>query len=494
MNRYYYIFILVLTACSPQPVKQSCWQYTFNHHYGSGKTITETLHEDVLEYQSLIEQTLIYREKTLQIAKRLKANLNNGKPLSGDDSNKLNLGMVKHLKLREQLYKFVDGYECWLDTDNPLGVKQISKTDRLKGIMLSLSASLTLYDNYMLAISIFEEDKKLRRFLNERDSGYGIGKNELAKITKDYNSYKKRRRVEQTLEFYDLQVKELAVNLKDDPSFNYLQLLIEQSPSYHYHIAKTDSPLKSVGRKLKFMEAIGGDTLYQLANSGVNLFSKFFGNSVGLIETRKGKLYQQPKINKLVSQQLQAGDILLEKTPFRLTDKFIPGHWGHAAIWVGTETELRKLGIWKHEVVQQYHQQIQQGHLVIEALRPGVEMNPLKSFLNVDDLAILRNPKLSNIELANRIILALRQVGKEYDFNFNVETTDKIVCSELIYVVYTGIKWPTEKALGRFTISPDNVASKALNNGPLQLISFYHKGILVTDNPLQVMKKLVKLN
>ncbi len=487
---YSYILILVLAACSPQPVQQqACWKYTFDHYYGSGATVTESLHQDVLKYQSLIEQALTYREKTLQVAKRLKTNINSGKPLSGNDANTLNLGMVEHIKLRDRLNQFVNGYECWLDTDNPLGVKLISPANRLKGVMLSLSAALTLYDNYMLAISIFEEDKKLRRFLNESDSGYGIGKNELAKVTKDYNSYRKQRRIKQSLQFYEEQVELLATGLADDPSFNYLQLLIEQSPSYN--LAKKNSPLNIINRKLKFMEAIGGDTLYQLANSGVNLFSKFFGNSVGLIETRKGKLYQKPKITKLVSEQLRTGDILLEKTPFRLTDKFIPGHWGHAAIWVGTEPELRKLGIWEHEVVKQYHQQIQQRHLVIEALRPGVEMNLLQDFLNVDDLAILRNTNLTDKELAERVILALRQVGKEYDFNFNVETTDKIVCSELIYVVYTGIKWPTEKALGRFTISPDNVASKAFNDGPLQLITLFHKGTLVEKNPLQVMEKLI---
>lgn len=487
--KYYYIFILALAACSPQPVKQACWQYTFDRYYGSGTTVTESLHQDVLEYQSLIEQALMYREKAIQVAKRLKANISSGKPLSGNDSNTLNLGMVEHIKLRDRLNQFVNGYECWLDTDNPLEVKQISPANRLKGVMLSLSATLTLYDDYMLAISIFEEDDKLRRFLNESDSGYDIGKNELAKITKDYNSYKKQLRIKQSLQFYEEQVELLATELADDPSFNYLQLLIDQSPSYN--LTKKNSPLNIISRKLKFMEAIGGDTLYQLANSGVNLFSKFFGNSVGLIETRKGKLYQQPEITTSVSGQLRAGDILLEKTPFRLTDKFIPGHWGHAAIWVGTEAELRELGIWEHEVVKPYHQQIQQNHLVIEALRPGVEMNLLQDFLNVDDLAVLRKTTLTDTELAERIILALRQVGKEYDFNFNVETTDKIVCSELIYVVYTGIKWPTEKALGRFTISPDNVASKAFNNGPLQLILLFHEGNLVEKEPLQVMEQLL---
>ncbi len=95
-------------------------------------------------------------------------------------------------------------------------------------------------------------------------------------------------------------------------------------------------------------------------------------------------------------------------------------------------------------------------------------------------------------QLAERVILSLRQVGKEYDFNFDVETTDKIVCSELIYTVYINIDWPTGKTLGRYTISPDNVAEKTFNNGPLKLITFYHDGNLVTNNPLLQMKKLIE--
>jgi len=29
-----------------------------------------------------------------------------------------------------------------------------------------------------------------------------------------------------------------------------------------------------------------------------------------------------------------------------LTDQLIPGHWGHAAVYIGTEEELEALGIW----------------------------------------------------------------------------------------------------------------------------------------------------
>jgi hypothetical protein len=89
-----------------------------------------------------------------------------------------------------------------------------------------------------------------------------------------------------------------------------------------------------------------------LKNKGFNVTSMLFGNTVGLVELRRGKLYGRAEVLSRVSETARAGDILLEKTPFRLTDAFIPGHWGHAAIWVGSEAELRALGIWDHPAVR----------------------------------------------------------------------------------------------------------------------------------------------
>lgn len=119
---------------------------------------------------------------------------------------------------------------------------------------------------------------------------------------------------------------------------------------------------------------------------------------------------------------------------------------------------------------------------VLEALRNGVQLNSLVHFLNVDDVVVLR-PRFSG-STADRdrqqaISLAFRQLGKAYDFNFDVNTTDKIVCSELAYVSYPTLPWPTERTLGRHSISPDNVAQLAAPNGPLELVVFYHDGQLL---------------
>jgi len=454
------------------------------------EALKSSFDNEVAAYQELAEKSLAYRAATIKLASRLKEKIEQDQPLSGADLDTLNQGTVAHLRLRQELYAVAQSHESLLDESAEKLVQLgITPEARLKGVMLSLSAALVLYDNYLLAISLFEADGKLRRAANQHDSGYEIGYAELAKVTLEYNSVNNRNRVRGAIKFYESEIGKADPSFFADPQVAYLQLLISQSPSYS--MTKKVSPLSVLGRKLDFLGAATGDTVASLGNEGMNLFSMLFGNAVGLIETRTGKLYNRPAVAGALKEKLRAGDILLEKTPFRLTDKLIPGFWGHAAIWLGTETELRELGIWDDPLVVRYHEEIRQGRLVVEALRSGVELNTLEHFLNIDDLGLLRKGEMDSKELGKLVLLALRQVGKRYDFNFDVETTDRIVCSELIYQVYTGIDWPTQKALGRATISPDNVASKALDGGPLKLVEFYHDGTPVAENPLEQVALLM---
>ena len=72
------------------------------------------------------------------------------------------------------------------------------------------------------------------------------------------------------------------------------------------------------------------------------------------------------------------------------------------------------------------------------------------------------------------------------------ESAYQKLCRELDKTI-DKYKLLAEKSLGRYTISPDNVAEKTLNGGPLKLITFYHNGALVTNMPLQQMKKLIEV-
>jgi hypothetical protein len=75
-----------------------------------------------------------------------------------------------------------------------------------------------------------------------------------------------------------------------------------------------------------------------------------------------------------------------------------------------------------------------------------------------------------------------------------VETDAKIVCSEIVYVVFHDIDWPTKKAAGRYTISPDNVASKVFDENTLQVLEpilMYHDGVREKGDLIREVKDLV---
>jgi len=474
----------VLEGWEAPPAPSLCATHLQQEHSAAAQA-EQVLARELEDYQQLVEQALVYRANTIAEGRRLKRVSG---PLTGADLQLLNEGMVLHLQLRERLLQMAEQHECWLDGGAELN-RLLTPQQRLEGVMLSLSAALVLYDNYLLAITLFEEDVRLRRMLNASDSGYGIGSEILAAIGRSYNSIGNRARVRRAIRFYEEGARRHASAIDAAPRLRYLQSLIEQSASYD--MTKAFSPAYVVGRKLNFMGRVTGDQLADVAAGGVSVFSMLFGNTVGLVETRHGKLYQRADVAAAVAARLQAGDILLEKTPFRLTDALIPGHWGHAAIWIGTEAELRELGLWDHPLVAPHQEAIRAGAGVVEALRSGVELNPLAGFLNIDDLAVLRARDNDRQQRVGRILNALRQIGKGYDFNFDVETTDRIVCSELVYATYTDIGWPTTKTLGRATISPDQVAVKALPGGPLELVLLYHDGNPVTEQPAALHAQLL---
>ena len=365
--------------------------------------------------------------------------------------------------------------------------------------MLSLAAALTLYDNYLLGAVMFEQDSRLRKILNDPDMGFGLVANRLMEMTLNASSIETRHRIRKVINYFE-EEKERLSSIHEDSDFAYLQLLIESSPAYNY--VKKTRVKEIAAKKIFTLERGTSDLLHEASKDGIDLLSRLFGNTIGLYESRKGKLYGNQEAKKNIQSKLQPLDILLEKTPFRLTDKLIPGHFGHVAIWTGTTAELAELGVWGDNYVKPYSALIENEadptskdeNQIIEALRSGVQLSKLDDFMNIDDLAILRpvfNDGNKNQLNRQALTMAFRQIGKKYDFNFDVNTTDKIVCSELAYVSYPTIDWPTEKTFGRYSISPDHVAKLAWNDVPLKLVLFYHDGKLVPEE--EQLDRLIEL-
>lgn len=440
----------------------------------------------VAGYQALVEESLSLRARAIDFLERLNTREGRNNTLSGAQLQQLNDGAARLLAQRQALLETAVRYECWLNVPVPADTG-LARTQAV-GVAMSLSAALVLYDNYLAAVGLYNTNPTLRQHINRGDKGFAIPEGELRKASLSFNSSINRSRVRRAMNWMAQNGSVLQVSPTQEE--RYLLALIEQSPSAN--IVRHRGPVNYVGSWLGFFTNLSIDSLSRLKDEGVNLSSMLFGNAVGLVETRRGKLYGQPELTQHIQTQLRAGDILLEKTPFRLTDSFIPGHWGHVAVWVGNEAELRALGIWDHPVVRPYQSEIRAGRGVVEALRSGVKMNSLAHFLNVDDMAALRHGSLPDARRAEVIVQTLRQVGKAYDFNFDVESTDRIVCSELVYHAYGDIRWPVARHLGRATISPDNVAVEATGKGPFGVVALYHDGEVVKGDLRGKMSDLVQ--
>ena len=439
------------------------------------------MEQELQNYLRLSEEALSMRAKAIQLYHELEARKSRG-PLSGQDLQRINEGAVALLDQRAELFKAALAYECW--TAMPPDTRPDEGDIQRAGVLISLSSALILYDNYLSAVSLYRNNADLRRHINKPDQGFNLNADELEKADRLFNSPDIRRRVRKAIEWYQRYGKKTS----GFEAHAYLSQSIEQSPSFN--LVRKKRPLLVLGRIFEVFGDYTVDSLVDLKDTGSHFTSLLFGNTVGLVETRRGKLYAKPKIEQRIRGELQAGDILLEKTPFRLTDTFIPGHWGHAAIWVGTEEELKELGIWEHPVVRPHQNAIREGRGIVEALRSGVEINDLPHFMNIDDIAVLRRPGMTPETRAAVILQSMRQIGKDYDFNFDAETTDRMFCSKLIYLAYGDIEWPTSRMLGRYTVSPDDIAQRSLSGGPLSIVMLYHDGKPV-DTPTPVMERFL---
>lgn len=301
-------------------------------------------------------------------------------------------------------------------------------------------------------------NKKLRVLLNDKDSSFGIEKKELKKYLLNILNKDFLRKVEV---LYVLYSNEASDNLAD--TWKGHSRVIEK--------IKNDEFLKFRKFVLNSTASDWGREFFKFI---VHHLSGGFGNGAGSIKWRRGHLENNQLVIDKIKATIRPLDIITEKAGFALTDTFIPGHFGHNAIWLGNKKELIEMGIWG-ELPEEIKEGISLGKNILETDRSGTHLKSLEKFMNVDEFAILRFKEgvIQKNQIRKIYKVAVSQLGKKYDFNFDVETTDRLVCSELLYQSFGNINWPTEKYLGRTTISPDNVGSLILyNNSPLEMIYF----------------------
>jgi hypothetical protein len=166
-------------------------------------------------------------------------------------------------------------------------------------------------------------------------------------------------------------------------------------------------------------------------------------------------------------RQLQPGDVLLCRAESKLTAALLPGFWAHAAIFLGSQTELAALarGAGGPSVAAEVPWRSDSPGWVVEAVSPRVRVATLEECLRADHVLVLRS-HLPPAQINAAVQEALRHVGKPYDFEFDFGCSSRVVCTELIYRSFHrrgGCVFPLVKRLGRYTLTGDDIVGYALD-------------------------------
>ena len=411
-------------------------------------------------FSDLIATSNKFKKYNIDFSNELLNKVKKGEPLTGTELYSLRKMAITFYKINKKILDFSKVYDVGNFKISNIIAKDSPNIRLIKGQLIWLTGHLLVLDHFEAIHTIlYDKNGTFRRIvknslLNKSDDDAIVRKtiNDLLKMGNYSVEIGKGSKFIQQITLIRAIKYDLLDILAEEETASFLVKTVASN--------KTSADIAQGKKILNLEDYFFFDSVIDVLNKVTGLLSQFLGNLAGSIHWRKGYLYNNPLAINMIQKKIIPMDILIEKSPFTLTDKFIPGHFGHIAIYLGTKEQLIAINMWNHPDIIAYQKDIEKGFVILEAVREGVHLSTLAEFLNIDELTIMRkvdglkNPEL----LIEEITHGMDQIGKAYDFNFDVATLDKIVCSELIYITYGNVHWPTHYRFGRVTITPDDIA------------------------------------
>jgi hypothetical protein len=179
---------------------------------------------------------------------------------------------------------------------------------------------------------------------------------------------------------------------------------------------------------------------------------------LGSVALRPGHLSRMPGAVRHIEERLRPLDVVVVSSKGRLSGRAVPGLFSHAALYVGNEAELRRLGVWNDLAVKPHQAAIRAGKTMIEADRKGVHLSAPTTALDTDRAVVLR-PRLDEKRRRAAAAGLLSHVGGPFDFHFDNAEDENLYCVELAMRVMPEIDVPADRIYGRQTYLPDRLAA-----------------------------------
>ena len=439
----------------------------------SEKELGAKIREDFSQLKTLLVTLDVLEHKVEELDPAMREDIPDDRPYyTPQEEELLRASFMTYLALRAALLRMVGTYSGFEMVRNP--------RDRARCFVLGLAAGARVYKASLLLVLKYRKDKMVRKKLNE--AGYGLPPSMFDRIYEGVAN-KKNLDAFETLNRKFTGERETWRKRSAWPQddFVWIESQIDDGAKY------VNEKKKQVDSYRVRIELIA-NRIKQDAYDSIYAAQRFTAARIGDITVHTESHITVELIEKKIQPKLKPGDILVEHRNWKASNAFLPGFWPHGALYVGTESDLKTLGIWDHNEVQlrlrkgmtvdydeipllkrKYDDVAGDGHhhTVIEAVGEGVIFNTIEHSLNADYIAVLRPRGLTKEQIAQVITRAFSHQGKPYDFEFDFFSADKLVCTELIYRAYAGLlnfadpktgKLP--KVMGRHTLPADEIVRK----------------------------------
>ncbi len=433
------------------------------------------------------------RGEAIEFFNEMEDKLESETHLTGGDMDLIHQGVVERSIMRNKLLGLVEHYRKEIRFQK---FKHKPTVKQFKKVLLALSVGFTLMDSYVTTAVLYQNNRDLRRIVNNGNVSFNKEKDELLQSTElFYSSYYSRLK-RRAIKIYELGQKLYAEQLVNDDQYIVLNTLISSSVIYQVEKELEGKKKFKYNFKRVMKRIVDGHHVsdrFERAYEGIIFgISKAYGRTLGLVQFRKGYLYQNKECEEDVLAIIKPMDILYDKINAKINDKLIPGFWGHTAIWIGNEEQLKELGIWEHESIKPLHNTIRAGNSIVEGLGDGVNIYSVEHFLNIDDVALAHHKSLTKQQTAEGVLRAVAQIGKKYDFAFDAETNDYVTCSEVVFNAYSkDFDFKLDRVFGRWMVSPDTVASESFPGGAFEVTLFWHNGEKLEGDLSAHMERIV---
>ena len=400
-------------------------------------------------YASLLDLSVKATALKVELLKRREAE--GRKYFLPEEDDRIRWHFVTFLSQRSALLRLVATYADFQSVREP--------ETRARCFMVGYAAGVIVYEAGLSFLARFGDDAAVRRKLNEQEPAWGIDPGTYDRVYQSVASKHNLQMCEEMAAYYEHhRVGWSETSIWAPEEFAWMDVRIREGLGYvrGHSISRPERWFEQLLARMK-------DDAYRPVYKAQSILSCWIGDT-RIVQTPP--LITHYQIEETIASRLKPGDILLERRNWYLSNAFLPGFWPHAALYVGTIDDLKKLGVAEHPEVRsrlsEYLKPAQDGGpvTVIESVSEGVIFNSLTHSMHADHVAVLR-PRLPDERIAEAIVRAFTHQGKPYDYEFDFFSSDKLVCTELVYRAYEGmLHFDLVPVMGRDTLPAIEIVRK----------------------------------